>query len=157
MQAQTSKTGCHGCHCDAEQHRSCLNYVFAYGFRQILIRSARRRPIWARLLGSALRIGTLRYLPQWSCGNFRARYITMKHMAKFNYTQYCPWKTLSVVSAVQLWYLWWLHLRLSSTLFAWYRRATVRYHWVCFTTQLGLHLPGALCTVADLFGQWNRL
>ena len=71
----TSKTGCRGCHCDIEQHMSCLNYVFVYGFRQVLIRSAGRfyfvgvvlfcenlqTHLGAILLGRALLIGTLWY------------------------------------------------------------------------------------------------
>ena len=58
-----------------EQHMSCLNYVFVYGFRQVLNRSAGRfsfvgallfcnnlqNHFGALLLGRALLIGTLRY------------------------------------------------------------------------------------------------
>ena len=40
--AHTIKTGCRGCHCDLEQHMSCLNCVFVYGSRQALIKSADR-------------------------------------------------------------------------------------------------------------------
>ena len=76
MQSHTSKTGCRGCHCDPEQHMSCLNYVFVYGFRQVLIGSTRRfyfvgellfcdklqTHLGALLLGRVLLIGTLRYI-----------------------------------------------------------------------------------------------
>ena len=76
MQAHTSKTGCRGCHCDLHQHMLCLNYVFVYGFSQVLIRSARHfyfvgallfcdnlhTHLGALLLGRLLLIGRLQYL-----------------------------------------------------------------------------------------------
>ena len=76
MQAHTSKTDCRGCHCDLEQHMSCLTYMFVYGFRQFLIRSAGRyyfggtllfsdnlqTHLGALLLSRVLLIGKLRYL-----------------------------------------------------------------------------------------------
>ena len=75
MQAHTSKTGCPGCHCDLEQHILCLNYVFVYGFRQVLVKSAGRFyfvgalllcdnlqiHLGALLLVRAFLIGALRY------------------------------------------------------------------------------------------------
>ena len=76
MQANTNKTGCRGCHCDLEQHMSCLNYAFVYAFRQVPIRSTGcfyfvgallfcddlQTHFGALLLGRVLQIGTLRYL-----------------------------------------------------------------------------------------------
>ena len=74
--AQTSKTGRRGCHCDLEQYMSCLNYVYVYGFREVLTRSARcfyflesllfcdnlQTHLGVLLLGRVLLIGTLRYI-----------------------------------------------------------------------------------------------
>ena len=73
MDAHTSKTGCRGWQFDLEQHILCLNYVGVYGFRQVLIRNARRfnfvgallycdnlqTDVGALLLGRALLIETL--------------------------------------------------------------------------------------------------
>ena len=81
MEAHTSNTGCRACHCDLEQHMLCLNYVFLYGFHQVLIRSAGhfyfvgarqfcdnlQTHLGALLLGRVLLIETLRYFQLHFC------------------------------------------------------------------------------------------